>query len=116
MTTTEWELFFNVICFGIAIGCGGLTILMYRSCQPKFYGLLLWALVLALCAAFTYGLYSSLLVAFLEMKSVDTQVVAASHRLSEKMRLLSFVIPGLMLGVAANLITTFLQIPPRKKD
>lgn len=50
--------------------------------------------------------------AFLGMKSADPNVTAAGSRLAESMRLLSFVVPGLMLGVAVNLITVFLQAPP----
>lgn len=87
---------------------------MYRQIQPKFYGLLLWALFLTLSAAFTFGLYSSLLDGFLAMKSTDTQVLAAKSRLVENMRLFAFVVPALMLAVAANLITSFLQAPNPK--
>jgi len=109
MTTTGWEIFFNIICFGIAIMIGGFVIFMYRQFQPKFYGLLLWALFLTLSAAFTYGLYSSMFETFLDMTSTDPEILAAGSRLAENMKLLSFVVPGLMLGVAVNLITTFLQ-------
>jgi len=110
-----WEVFFNVICFGIAIAIGGFVIFMYRQYQPKFYGLLLWALFLTLGAALTYGLYSALLDEFLAMKSADGQILAVKARLADNMRLLAFIVPGLMLGVAANLITSFLQAPSPKE-
>lgn len=116
MSATGWEVFFNVVCFGIAIAIGGFVILMYRQCQPKFYGLLLWALFLTLGATLTYGLYSGLVDAFLMMKSTDSQVLAARSHLTENLRLLAFVVPSLMLAVAANLTTSFLQASSPKKD
>ena len=116
MSAEQWEVFFNVVCFGIAIGIGGFVMFMYRQVQPKFYGLLLWALFLTLAAAFTYGLYSSLLEGFLAMKSTDDHVLAVKSRLSENTRLLAFVVPALMLAVAANLITSFLQAPSPKGE
>lgn len=116
MSAEEWEVFFNVVCFGIAIAIGAFVMFMYRQVQPKFYGLLLWALFLTLGAAFTYGLYSSLLDGFLALKSTDGHVLAVKSRLVENMRLLAFVVPALMLAVAANLITTFLQAPSPKKE
>lgn len=116
MSAIGWEVFFNVVCFGIAIAIGGFVIFMYRQCPPKFYGLLLWALFLTLGAALTYGLYSALLEEFLAMKSTDGQIIAVKTRLAENMRLLAFIVPGLMLGVAANLITSFLQaFSPKEK-
>ena len=111
MSAAVWEVIFNSICFGIAIAIGGFTIIMYRQFQPKFYGLLVYAFILTLGAAFTYGLYSDMLDAFLAMKSTGDDVLAAKTHLAENMRLLSFVVPGLMLAVAANLITAFLQAP-----
>lgn len=111
MTTAGWEIFFNVICFGVALTMGGFVIYMYREFPPKFFGLLIWALFLSLGAAFTYGLYTSLLEAFMSINSADTDVKAAGSRLADNMRLLSFVVPGLMLGVAVNLITAFLHAP-----
>ncbi|WP_308142542.1 hypothetical protein [Burkholderia pseudomallei] len=115
MSTAEWEIFFNVLCLGISIALGGFMIVMYRLWPPKFYGLLFWALFLTLGAAFTFGLYSSLLDAFLAMKSTDGQVLVARTRLAENMRLLAFAVPALMLSVASNLITSFLQAPARTK-
>lgn len=91
-------------------------LLMCRLWQPRFYGLLFWALFLTLGAAMTYGMYTALLEAFGAMKSSDAQVIAASGRLAENMRLLSFVVPGLMLAVAANLITEFLHAPRPQGD
>lgn len=116
MSAAGWEIFFNTVCVSVAIAIGGFVMFMYRQWQPKFYGLLLWALFLTLGAALTYGLYSALLDAFLAMKSADGQVVAVKTRLAENMRLLAFLVPGLMLAVAANLITTFLQAPSPKKE
>lgn len=116
MSPAGWEYLFNTICLGIAVLIGGFTVFMYRLFQPKFYGLLLWAFFLTLCAALTYGIYTSLLDAFLGMKTIDKEVVLVKSRLADNMRLLAFVVPGLMLGVAVNLITAFIQAPnPRSK-
>lgn len=114
MSPEGWEIFFNSICLGLALLLATFVFILYRGFQPKFYGLLFWALFLTLCASLTYGLYSSLLDAFLAMKSTDGAVMAAKTRLSENMRVFAFVVPGLMLAVAANLITTFLQAPKPK--
>lgn len=116
MNTAGWEVLFNTICFGVALAIGGFVLYMYRQVQPKFFGLLLWALFLSLSAAFTYGLYSSMLEAFQGIKSADPGVTAAGSRLADNMKLLSFVVPGLMLGVAVNLITAFLQAPNPKRS
>jgi hypothetical protein len=116
LSSGEAEIFFNGICFGVAILIGGFAIVMYRAWQPKFYGLLIWALFLILGAALTFGLYSSLLESFLAMKSIDKNVLVVRDRLAENVRLLAFVIPGLMLAVAANLITTFMQTPSPEKS
>ena len=116
MNTAGWEVLFNTICFGAALAIGGFVLYMYRQFQPKFFGLLLWALFLSLSAAFTYGLYSSMLEAFQAMRSADPGVTAAGSRLADNMKLLSFVVPGLILGVAVNLITAFLQAPNPKRS
>lgn len=109
MSVEGLEVMLNAVCFGIAVAIGGFVIFMYRQCQPRFYGLLVWAAFLVVGAAFTYGLYSALLQELLEMVSKDDEVLAAKNRLAENMRLLVFVVPALMLAVAANLITSFLQ-------
>ncbi|WP_407971021.1 hypothetical protein ACJ51O_00430 [Burkholderia pyrrocinia] len=116
MSTAGWEIFFNVICFGIAIAIGGFVIVVYRQWPPKFYGLLFWALFLTLGAAFTYGLYSSLFDAFLTMKSADSQILTTKTQLAENMKLLGFIVPALMLSVAGNLITSFLQASGPKEN
>lgn len=113
MTTFGWELLFNAICLSVALSIGGFMIFMFRKFQPKFFGLLIWAFFLTLGAALTYGLYSSLLDSFQALKSSDPVITAAGVRLADNMKLLSFVVPGLMLGVAVNLITAFLQAPSR---
>jgi hypothetical protein len=116
MSAIQWEAFFNVVCFSVAIGLGAFVLFMYRQMPPKLYGLLLWALILTLGAAFTYGLYSAILDGLLAMQSLDNQVLAVKSRLVENMRILAFIVPALMLAVAANLITSFLQAPSPKKE
>jgi hypothetical protein len=115
MSAIQAEISVKGVCFGVAVALAAFAIFMCRQLQPKFYGLLFWALFLTLGAAFTYGLYSSLLESFLAMQSKNDQVLAAKSRLAENMRLLAFIVPALMLAVAANLITSFLQAPSPKK-
>jgi len=110
----EWEIFFNVVCFGIILVINGFVLFMYRQTQPKFYRLLFWAVFLTFCSALTYGLYTALLDGFLVMKSTDGHMLAAKSRLVENMRLLALIVPGFMLAIAANLITSFLH-PPNKE-
>ena len=110
------ELIYNLICLGVALFFGLGVIVVYRAMQPKFYGYLLWALILILSACLTFSLYMDLLEVFQSFRSDDKEVTAAAKRLSENMKLFAFAVPGLMLAVAANLITTFMQAPkPEKK-
>lgn len=97
--------------FGFALGMAGFVLILYRANRPKYYGLLYWALLLILGASLLFQIYSGSLDLFLEMKNLKPDEEAARRRLTEDLRILVFVVPGVMLGVAANLITQFLNIP-----
>lgn len=114
MSLGTFTIAINLLCLFFAFLLGSFVLSMYRRCQPKFYGLLLWAFFLTLSAAFTYGLYTMILDFLVTMKGGHEEARTALSDLAENMKLLAFVVPGLMLGVAANLITDFLQAPSPK--
>lgn len=111
LSPSGWETLFNIIYFGFALLFSLFILFGYRHLRPRFYGLLYWALVLILCASFLFQLYSGSLDVFLAMKGLKPDEEAVRLRLSEDLRILAFVVPGVMLGVAANLITQFLNTP-----
>lgn len=111
MSTAGWEVLSNAICFGVAFLIGGFMIFMYRQYQPRLYGRLVWAGFLILAAAFCYGLYTAMLESFTDMKPSDASMAAASARLAENLKLLAFVVPAVLLGVAVNLVTAFMETP-----
>lgn len=111
LSASGWETFYNVIYFGFALVVAFFVLIGYRAYRPKYYGLLYWALVLILGASFLFQMYSGSLDVFLEMKNLKPDEEVIRKNLSEDLRILVFVVPGVMLGVAANLITQFLNTP-----
>lgn len=111
LSPSGWETFFNIAYFGLALFFSVFVLAGYRAVRPKYYGLLGWALILILCASLLFGLYSGSLDLFLAMKGLKPEEEIVRARLSENLRILVFVVPGVMLGVAANLITQFLNAP-----
>jgi Ca2+/Na+ antiporter len=109
LSPSGWENFFNVIYFGLALLFSFFVLLGYRANRPRFYGLLFWALFLILCSWLLFSLYSESLDLFLAMKGLKPNENAVRIHLSENLRILVFVVPGVMLAVAANLITQFLN-------
>lgn len=117
LSPSGWETLFNVIYFGLALLFSFLVLLGYRAIRPRYYGLLLWALFLILCSSLLFGLYSESLDLFLAMKGLKPQEEVVRVQMSENLRILVFVVPGVMLAVAANLITQFLNAPsPSEQD
>lgn len=111
LSPSGWETLFNVIYFGLALLFSFFVLSGYRAIRPRYYGLLWWALILILCASLLFGLYSGSLDLFLAMKGLKPEEEVVRVRLSENLRILVFVVPGVMLAVAANLITQFLNAP-----
>ncbi|MBI3524543.1 MAG: hypothetical protein HY066_08435 [Betaproteobacteria bacterium] len=111
LSPSGWETFFNVVYFGLALLFSVFVLANYRALRPKYYGLLYWALILILCASLLFGLYNGSLDLFLAMKGLKPEEEVVRTRLSENLRILVFVVPGVMLGIAANLITQFLNAP-----
>lgn len=111
LSPSGWETLFNVIYFGFALGIAGFVLFLYRLNPPKYYGFLYWAVFLILGASFLFQMYSGSLDLFLEMKNLKPEEEAVRRRLTEDLRILVFVVPGVMLGIAANLITQFLNTP-----
>lgn len=116
LSLSGWETLFNAIYFGLALLFSVFVLSGYRALRPKYYGLLCWALILILCAALLFGLYNGSLDIFLAMKGLKPDEEVVRTRLSENLRVLVFVVPGLMLAVAANLITQFLNAPIPSKN
>ena len=111
LSLSTWELIFNLAYFGLALVVAALIIYLYRAMRPKFYGFLYWSLVLILAASFFFGLYTITLDGFFSIQGLDSEEVASRTRLSTNVRILAFVVPGVMLAIAANLITQFLNTP-----
>lgn len=109
LSASGWETLFNVMYFGFALGIAVFVLFLYRVNRPKYYGLLYWALFLILGASFLFQIYSGSLDLFLEMKNLKPDEEVVRRRLTEDLRILVFVVPGILLGVAANLITQFLN-------
>ncbi|GEM_PF-4798478 len=109
MTPSEYAIL-NTLFIGLALLLFFIVMIPYRALQPKGYGLLFYALLLTLCACLTYGLYNDELQVLAD--SIASSSVTA--KLASNLRILVFVVPGLMLGVAANLITAYLQAPKIK--
>ena len=111
VSPSDWETFYNVMYFGAALLVSLPILVFYRHLRPKYYGFLYWALVLILAAAVLFQLYGGSLDLFLAMKGLKPDEEAVRTHLTEDLRILVFVVPGVMLGVAANLITQFLNAP-----
>lgn len=105
----DWETLFNVFYFGCALVISLFVVVGYKSKPPKYYGLLYWALTLILGASFLFGLYNGSLEAFLEIRGLKAEEAAVRTRLTDNLRTLVFVVPGVMLAIAANLITQFMN-------
>jgi hypothetical protein len=105
------ETFFNVAYFGLPFLFFGPIIFGYRTFRPKYYGLLGWSLILILCASLLFGLYSESLEQFFALTGLKADEEIVRTRLSANLRVLTFIVPGIMLGIAANLITQFLNAP-----
>ena len=112
---SDWETFFNVIYFGLAFFLSAYVLVLYRAHRPKYYGPLYWAVFLILCASLLFGLYNGSLNAFLSTQGLKPDEEAVRTRLTENLRVLIFVVPVVMLAIAANLITQFLNAPSRSE-
>ena len=76
---------------------------------------LLSGIVLILCASLLFGLYSESRDMFLAARDLKSDEEVVRTNLAETLYVLALVIPAVMLGVAANLITHFLVAPPPLK-
>ncbi len=110
LTPSGVEIFLNIANFTPAFILSGLVLYFYPQCHHKFADLLC-AVILIFFASFLFGLYSGLSEVFHIMKGdgLRSEEEAVRIHLIEDLRVLVLVVPAVMLGVAANLITQFLN-------
>jgi len=115
LTTSGWEILFNYIYFGLAIGLGGLVIFMCKWKKLVYYGYIFWGVILIFFAACLLNFYSASLKLFIDVTLSTTSEEAVRKNLIENLEILVFIVPGVMLAVAANLITDFLKLDNPQK-
>jgi hypothetical protein len=111
LSALGWETFFNIIYFGGAFVVVFCFLIVHRANNPKYYGLIFSAMMLILGAALLFQMYNGSLEIFLAMTNLKPDEEVVRKSLTENLRILIFVVPVVMLAVAANLITQFLNTP-----
>ncbi len=108
LSVQGWEIFFNVA-YTLVTAVVSLAILFfYKTRQPIYYGFLVWGLGFIFCACFFLGLYGESLETFMASKTTTLEDVLVKERLVSNLKILVFIVPGVMAGIAANLLTEFL--------
>lgn len=108
LSVQGWEIFFNVA-YTLIIAIVSLTVLLlYKAKQPVYYGFLFWGFTLILCACFFLGLYGESLEVFMASRTTTQEEVLVRDRLVSSLKILVFIVPGVVAGIAANLLTEFL--------
>lgn len=106
LSPSDGKILFNCIYYGLAFILSGFVLYFY----PQFHHDLFWGVVLILFASLLFGLYGESFEAFRVTKdALKPEEEAVRISLSENLRILAFVVPAVMLGVAVNLITQFLN-------
>jgi hypothetical protein len=112
---SDWETFVNVTNFGLAFIIGAIPLTLYRSGSKLMD--LLYAILLILGASLLFGLYTESYDMFRAAWGLKPEEEVVRTRLTENLHILVFIVPGVMLAVAANLITSFLSArPPLKRN
>ena len=103
-----WEIFFNVA-YTTLLAIVSLGILfLYKAKQPVYYGFLVWGFSMIFCACVFLGFYSESLDAFIATKTITPDELHVKERLISNLKILVFIVPGVMAGIAANLLSEFL--------
>jgi hypothetical protein len=112
---SDWEILFNVIYIGIGFFIGTIPLALYRPGSRLLD--LICAIMLILGASLLFGLYSESRDIFLAARDLKPDDEVVRTNLSQTLYILALVVPAVMLGVAANLITAFLFAgPPLKRN
>lgn len=108
LSAHQWEMLFNIVYTVLTALVTFFIFVGIKAKQPKYYGLLIWAFFLILCASFFVGLYGESLEALQASVAKLPEEVEVKKNLISNLKILVFIVPGVMAAVAANLITEFL--------
>ncbi len=107
-STDQLVILFNIVYATITALLSICIFIGYKVKQPKYYGLLLWAFVLIIFASFFVGLYGDALEAFQSTAAENFDEEKLKENMISSLKILVFIVPGVMVAIAANLITEFL--------
>jgi divalent metal cation (Fe/Co/Zn/Cd) transporter len=100
-----------VLNIGYAVITGVIAIALIlgiKARQPKYYGLLFWAIIILIAASFFFGLYGNWLEVFTKSSATSDIEKEVKNDLISTLKILVYIVPGVMAAVASNLITEFL--------
>ena len=119
LSSANYEKIFNILFLAVALVFSFIFLVLYPVIRSKYAGPfeyyvkylspLAGAFFLILFASALFDLYDNLHNIFLEMYGLTPEEKAVVTRLTENLNILRLVVPAVMLGVAANLITIFLH-------
>lgn len=93
-----------------------LIIYLYKSLPPKYYGLLLWGVILILWASFNFGWLSEAIFKIETSTVNDDSEKSLKYIVLTNLQVWVYVVPAVTAAVGANLITEFLlRNKPSKK-
>ena len=108
LSVQGWEIFFNIAYTVLTILVSLVILVLYKAKQPVYYGFFIWGFMLIVSACLFLGLYGESLETFMASRTTTPDEVLVKERMVSNLKILVFIVPGVMAGIAANLLTEFL--------
>lgn len=106
--THEAVVLFNIAYTLITLLISFFIFYFYKILQPKYYGLLFFAAFIAVISCFFLGFYNNALELFNHAVTSTPIEENIKTDMVQSLKVLVFIVPGIMAAVSANLVTEFM--------
>ena len=97
---------------GLLVACVLFLVFYYLKPSEKWYGL--WGVIILLVACVILSLYTEAFEALDDFSVLDSWNDQSARTTAERVTVFIYIVPGLMLAVASNLISVFIQSSGKK--